>query len=73
MTIETITPEAFAGSPMFRLLGGVMGDLAGLPGTTHFVPSGFAVLDRADWLVAMIGEVLDAPMPEVHGTAGGQS
>jgi pimeloyl-ACP methyl ester carboxylesterase len=58
---------------MFRLLGGgVMGDLAGLPrsrlavlpGTTHFVPPGFGVLDRADWLVAMIGEFLDAPMPE---------
>ena len=49
-----------------------MGDLAGLPrsrlavlpGTTHFVPPGFGVLDRADWLVAMIGEFLDAPMPE---------
>jgi pimeloyl-ACP methyl ester carboxylesterase len=58
---------------MFRLLGGgVMGDLAGLPrsrlavlpGTTHFVPPGFGVLDRADWLVAMIGEFLDAPVPE---------
>jgi pimeloyl-ACP methyl ester carboxylesterase len=58
---------------MFRLLGGgVMGDLAGLPrsrlavlpGTTHFVPPGFGVLDRADWLVAMIGEFLDAPMLE---------
>jgi pimeloyl-ACP methyl ester carboxylesterase len=58
---------------MFRLLGGgVMGDLAGLPrsrlavlpGTTHFVHTGFGVLDRADWVVAMIGEFLDAPMPE---------
>jgi pimeloyl-ACP methyl ester carboxylesterase len=58
---------------LFRLLGGgVMGDLAGLPksqlavlpGTTHFVPPGSAVLDRADWLVAMIGEFLDSPMPE---------
>ena len=53
---------------MFRLLGGgVMGDLAGLPnsrlavlpGTTHVT-----LLDRADWLVSMIGEFLDAPMPE---------
>jgi hypothetical protein len=49
-----------------------MGDLAGLPksqlavlpGTAHFVPPGSAVLDRADWLVAMIGGFLDAPMPE---------
>ena len=58
---------------LFRLLGGgVMGDLAGLPksqlavlpGTTHFVPPGSGVLDRADWLLAMITQFLDAPMPE---------
>jgi pimeloyl-ACP methyl ester carboxylesterase len=58
---------------LFRLLGGgVMGDLAGLPksqlavlpGTTHFVPPGSAVLDRADWLLSMTGEFLDAPLPE---------
>ena len=58
---------------LFRLLGGgVMGDLAGLPksqlavlpGTTHFVPPGSAVLDRADWLLSMIPPFLDAPMPE---------
>ena len=49
-----------------------MGDLAGLPnsqlavlpGTTHFVPPGSAVLDRADWLLSMIPPFLDAPMPE---------
>jgi pimeloyl-ACP methyl ester carboxylesterase len=61
---------------MFRLLGGgVMGDLAGLPrsrlailpGTTHVT-----LLERADWLVSMITAFLDAPMPEVEGTAGGQ-
>jgi pimeloyl-ACP methyl ester carboxylesterase len=77
---DAIRPEHAV--ELFRLLGGgVMGDLAGLPksqlavlpGTTHFVPPGFAVLDRVDWLVAMIGEFLDAPMPEVDGTAGGQS
>ena len=65
---------------MFRLLGGgVMGDLAGLPksqlavlpGTVHFIPSGSAVLDRADWLVAMIGGFLDAPISETEGAAGG--
>jgi pimeloyl-ACP methyl ester carboxylesterase len=59
---------------LFRLLGGgVMGDLAGLPnsrlavlpGTAHFVPPGSAVLDRTDWLLSMIGEFLDTPMPEV--------
>jgi pimeloyl-ACP methyl ester carboxylesterase len=58
---------------LFRLLGGgVMGDLAGLPnsqlavlpGTAHFVPPGSGVLDRAAWLVSMMGEFLDAPMPE---------
>jgi len=58
---------------LFRLLGGgVMGDLAGLPksqlavlpGTTHFVPPGSAVLDRADWLLSMIPPFLDAPVPE---------
>ena len=58
---------------LFGLLGGgVMGDLAGLPqsqlavlpGTTHFVPPGSAVLDRADWLLSMISEFLDAAMLE---------
>ncbi len=60
---------------LFRLLGGgVPGDLAGLPksqlavlpGTTHFVPPGSAVLDRTDWLLAMIPAFLDAPMPEAE-------
>jgi pimeloyl-ACP methyl ester carboxylesterase len=60
---------------MFRLLGGgVFGDIVGLPksqlavlpGTAHFVPPGSGLLDRADWLVAMIGEFLDAPMPEAE-------
>jgi pimeloyl-ACP methyl ester carboxylesterase len=58
---------------LFRLLGGgAMGDLAGLPksqlavlpGTTHFVPAGSGVLERADWLVSMIVPFLDAPVPE---------
>ena len=52
--------------------GGVMGDLSGLPasrlavlpGTAHFAPPGFGVLDRADWLLSMIRPFLDAPMPE---------
>jgi pimeloyl-ACP methyl ester carboxylesterase len=57
---------------LFKLLGGgVMGDLAGLPksqlavlpGTTHFVPPGNGLLDRADWLVPMITTFLDAPVP----------
>jgi pimeloyl-ACP methyl ester carboxylesterase len=64
---------------LFRLLGGgVMGDLAGLPksqlavlpGTTHFVPPGSAVLGRADWLLSMIPPFLDAPMPEVQRGEG---
>jgi pimeloyl-ACP methyl ester carboxylesterase len=58
---------------LFRLLGGgAMGDLAGLPksqlavlpGTTHFVPAGSGVLERADWLLSMIQSFLDAPVPE---------
>jgi pimeloyl-ACP methyl ester carboxylesterase len=52
--------------------GGVMGDLAGLPksqlavlpGTTHFVPPGSGLLDRAEWLLAMIAAFLDAPTAE---------
>jgi pimeloyl-ACP methyl ester carboxylesterase len=52
---------------MFRLRGGgVFGDLAGLPaaqlavlpGTTHV-----GMLDRAEWLLAMIPPFLDAPLP----------
>jgi pimeloyl-ACP methyl ester carboxylesterase len=58
---------------MFKLRGGgVMGDLAGLPesqlavlpGTSHFVPPGCGLLDRADWLLAMIPPFLDAPLPQ---------
>jgi pimeloyl-ACP methyl ester carboxylesterase len=53
---------------LFRLRGGgVFGDLAGLPaaqlavlpGTTHV-----GILDRADWLLAMVPPFLDAPLPE---------
>jgi pimeloyl-ACP methyl ester carboxylesterase len=60
---------------MFRLLGGgVMGDLAGLPssqlavlpGTTHAT-----LVERGDWLASMIGEFLDAPVPEAEQAAGG--
>ncbi|HLZ69940.1 MAG TPA: alpha/beta hydrolase [Dehalococcoidia bacterium] len=51
---------------LFRLRGGgVFGDLAGLPaaqlavlpGTTHL-----GMLDRADWLVAIVSPFLDAPL-----------
>lgn len=51
---------------MFRLLGGgVFGDVAGLPksqlailpGTTHV-----SLVSRADWLVSMVTEFLDAPV-----------
>lgn len=53
---------------LFRLRGGgVFGDLAGLPaaqlavlpGTTHV-----GLLDRAEWLAAMIAPFLDAPLPQ---------
>jgi pimeloyl-ACP methyl ester carboxylesterase len=60
---------------LFRLRGGgVMGDLAGLPesqlavlpGTTHYMPPGSGVMDRADLMMAMIVPFLDAapPAPE---------
>lgn len=53
---------------IFRLLGGgVAGDLVGLPrsrlavlpGTTHVT-----LVDRSDWLLSMITDFLDAPMPK---------
>ena len=53
---------------IFRLLGGgVPGDLTGLPhsqlavlpGTTHIT-----LVERADWLLSMITEFLNAPMPK---------
>ncbi len=56
---------------MFKLRGGgVMGDLAGLPesqlavlpGTAHFVPPGSGLLDRGEWLLAMIPPFLDVPL-----------
>ena len=48
--------------------GGVMGDLSGLPdsqlavlpATTHYIPPGSGLLDRSDWLLAMIPPFLDA-------------
>lgn len=63
---DIVRPEHTA--EFFRLLGGgVPGDLAGLPksrlailpGTTHVT-----FVERADWLVSMITEFLDAPVPE---------
>jgi pimeloyl-ACP methyl ester carboxylesterase len=54
---------------LFRLLGGgVMGDLQGmpscqlavLPGTSHFVPPGCGLLDRAGWLLELLAPFLDA-------------
>jgi pimeloyl-ACP methyl ester carboxylesterase len=55
---------------LFKLRGGgAMGDLSGLPesqlailpGTTHFIPPGFGMLDRLEWLLAMIPPFLDPP------------
>ena len=57
----------------FRLRGGgVMGDLSGmpasqlaiLPGTSHFIPPGHGLLDRSDWLLAMLPQFLDGPLPD---------
>jgi pimeloyl-ACP methyl ester carboxylesterase len=58
---------------LYRLLGGgAMGDMAGvpasrlavLPGTTHFIPPGSGMLDRVDWLMAMVPAFLDESPPE---------
>ena len=55
---------------LFRLLGGgVPGDIAGLPrsqlavlpGTTHVT-----LVERADWLLSMITQFLDAPIPKTR-------
>jgi pimeloyl-ACP methyl ester carboxylesterase len=63
---DIVRPEHAA--EMFRLLGGgVVGDLAGLPnsqlailpGTTHVT-----IVDRTEYLVPMVKEFLDKPMPE---------
>jgi pimeloyl-ACP methyl ester carboxylesterase len=63
---DVIRPEYMA--ELFRLLGGgVPGDLTGLPkarlailpSTTHV-----GIMNRADWLLPMITEFLDEPMPE---------
>jgi pimeloyl-ACP methyl ester carboxylesterase len=51
--------------------GGVMGDLAELPqsqlavlpGTSHFVPPGCGLLDRSEWLLAMVEPFLEGPPP----------
>ena len=60
---------------LFKLRGGgVMGDLsdlpdsqlAVLPGTTHLIPPGHGLLDRVEWLLAMIPPFLDPP-PAVVG------
>jgi hypothetical protein len=56
---------------MGDLVGLPKSQLAVLPGTTHFVPPGNAVLDRAAWLLAIIPPFLDAPMPEEQGGEGG--
>jgi len=59
---------------MFRLFGGgVAGDVAGLPNSQLAVLPGTAhvgLVNRADWLLSMIGEFLDAPLPETGRAVG---
>jgi pimeloyl-ACP methyl ester carboxylesterase len=56
---------------MFRLLGGgVFGDMSGLPKSQLAVLPGTmhtTVIHRVDWLVSMVTEFLDAPMPGANG------
>lgn len=53
---------------LFRLLGGgVIGDNVGIPNSQLAVLPGTAhttLVNRADWLVSMITQFLDAPMPK---------
>jgi pimeloyl-ACP methyl ester carboxylesterase len=53
---------------LFRSLGGgVMGDVAGLPRSRLAVlpaSTHITVMYRGDWLVSMVTEFLEAPMPE---------
>jgi pimeloyl-ACP methyl ester carboxylesterase len=62
----------------FALRGGsVMGDLAGLPrsqlavlpGTTHHDPPGSGLLDRSEWLLAVLPPFLDASEHELTTAA----
>jgi len=56
---------------IFRLLGGgVPGDIAGLPASRLAVLPGttrVTLVDRTDWLLLMVTEFLDAPVPEAGG------
>jgi pimeloyl-ACP methyl ester carboxylesterase len=64
---DAVRPE-HAVEMLRHLGGGGMGDMTGvgrarlaiLPGTTHFMPPGSGILDRSDWLLAMIPAFLDA-------------
>ena len=42
-----------------------------LPGTAHSIPTGSGVLDRAEWLLAMVPPFLDAATPGAEPSAGG--
>ena len=42
-----------------------------LPGTAHFIPPGSGVMDRAEWLLAMVAPFLDAATPGAERSAGG--
>lgn len=52
---------------MFRLLGGgVFGDMAPMPNARLAIlpaTSHVGIMDRADWIIPMVNEFLDAPMP----------
>jgi pimeloyl-ACP methyl ester carboxylesterase len=65
---DVVRPEHVV--EMFRLLGGgVAGDLVGLPSSQLAVLSDtthVGLVKRAGWLLSMIGEFLDAPMPEAE-------
>ena len=59
-----LSPE-HAGKSTATLAALPKSQLAILPGTTHAT-----LVERGEWLASMIGEFLDAPMPEAERTAG---
>lgn len=65
---DIVRPEH--ATEMFRLFGGgVAGDVAGLPISRLAVLPGTAhvgLMDRTDWLLSMISDFLDTPVPEVE-------
>lgn len=63
---ETTIQGAYGGSgPPLLLLRSIPETHLMWHRVVHFVPPGSGVLDRADWLLAIVPALLDASLPEV--------